>query len=267
MGAALVGSHFFKQAITGGAFEALAAGSGDSLAVPNFAPGSRAWILEAWGADSANAADFGLRSPSFHDNTRGIRAAYDPKPAAGDPEFLLPWRIRQPLYASDVMVAEVSATATNNVGLDILAYFENLPGADQRLLSWAEVDARAEDMVGIFVNPTAGAAGDWGVARAINADDDRLIANTDYALLGATVQTRCLGLGIVAPETSGRRITFPGHPTANLSADWFVQISDKYNLPLIPVFNSNNKANITLQAADPNGATAPHVTLHLMELH
>lgn len=86
MGAALIGTHAFKQAIAGGAFEALAAGAGDQLAIPNFEPGSRAWILEAWGATSANVADFDIRSPSFHDNTRGIRSAYAIKPAAGDPQ-------------------------------------------------------------------------------------------------------------------------------------------------------------------------------------
>jgi len=266
MGRCLIGSHFFKQNLTGGAFEALAAGAGDQLAVPNFTPGTRAYLLEAWGANSAHAGDFGLRSPSFHDNTRGIRMAYDIKPAAGDPNFILPWKVRQPLYASDVMVAETSATAADNAAYDILAYFEDLPGADQRLLSWPEVDARSVDMVGIFVNPTAGAAGDWGVTRAIAADDDRLIANTDYAILGVTSQVRCLAIAIVGPETSGRKITVPMHPVENLSADFFVQISDKYQLPLIPVINSNNKGNITIQAVDPNGATVPHITLHLMEL-
>lgn len=266
MGQALVGTHTFKQNLTGGAFEALAAGAGDALAVPNFTPGTRAWLLEAWGANSAHVYDVDLRSPSFHDNTRGIRLAGNVKPAVGDAEILTPRKIRQPLYASDVMIAEVNATAADNQAFDFLAYFEDLPGADQRLASWAEIDARAVDMVGIFVNPTAGAAGDWGVARAINADDDRLIANTDYALLGAVAQTRCAGLAIVAPETSGRKITMPLLPDSNETAGFFADISDKYGLPLIPIINSNNKGNITLQAADPNGATVPHVTLLLMEL-
>lgn len=266
MPAALIGTHTFKQNITGGAFEALAAGAGDSLAVPNFAQGSKAYLLEAWGADSANVADFDLRSPSFHDNTRGIRLASNLKPAAGDPQLLLPYYVRQQLYASDVMTAEVNATATNNVGFDFLAFFEDLPGADQRLMSWAEVDARSDDMVGIFVGPTAGAAGDWGATRAINADDDRLIANTDYAILGATSQLRSLSMAITGPETSGRKITMPLSPDEYVSAGWFVDLSQKYGVPMIPVINSNNKGNITIQVADPNGATAPHVTLILMEL-
>lgn len=266
MGAALVGTHTFKQNLTGGAFEALAAGAGDALAVPNFADGSSAYLLEGWGANSAHVYDVDLRSPSFHDNTRGIRLAGNAKPAVGDPQILTPRQIRQPLYASDVLIAEVNATAADNQLFDYLAYFENLPGADQRLYSWAELDARAVDMVGIFVNPTAGAAGDWGATRTLNADDDRLIANTDYAILGAISQLRCGALAIVGPETSGRKITMPLLPDENETAGFFQDISAKYGLPLIPVINSNNKGNITLQAVDPNGATVPHVILLMMEL-
>lgn len=266
MGAALVGTHTFKNNLTGGAFEALAAGNGDALAIPNFVQSTRAWLLEAWAANSAHVFDVDLRSPSFHDNTRGIRLAGNVKPAVGDPQILTPRKIRQPLYASDVLTAEVNATAADNQSFDFLAYFEDLPGADQRLYSWAELDQRAVDMVGIFVNPTAGAAGDWGNPRAINADDDRLIANTDYAVLGAISQLRCASLAIVGPETSGRKITMPLLPDENETAGFFQDISDKYSLPLIPVINSNNKGNITVQVADPNGATVPHVTLLLMEL-
>ena len=82
--------------------------------------------------------------PTSHD-ANVVVTAVNNKPAAGDPDMLLPYKVRQPLYASDVMIAEVNGTATNNVGFDFLAYFENLPGADQRLLSWPEVDARAKE--------------------------------------------------------------------------------------------------------------------------
>jgi hypothetical protein len=270
MGRCLIATHAFKQNITGGAFEALAAGTGDSLSVPNFAAGSRALLLEAWGGLSANAGEFSVRSPSFHDNTRGLRMAYTFNPtlsgADGDPQLLLPPRIVQPLYASDVLTAEVNGTATNNAALDLLAYYENLPGADQRLESWEVVQARTINVLGIRVSVTAGAAGDYGTARAINADDDRLIANTDYALLGVSSQLPCATLAITAPETSGRKIGLPLHWNELISLDWFVWLSQKYNIPAIPIFNSNNKGNIQLQAADPGGAIATAATLILAEL-
>jgi hypothetical protein len=38
------------------------------------------------------------------------------------------------LYATDTLIAEVNATATNNVALDLLSYYEDVPGADQAAL-------------------------------------------------------------------------------------------------------------------------------------
>lgn len=266
MGAALQLVRAFKQNITGGAFEALAAGAGDSLQVPAFAPGSTARILEAWGATSAAAADFDIRSPDLHDNVRGIRFAYSPYPSAGKAQRFLPGAIFQPLYPTDTLIAEVSGTATNNVGLNVLQYFDNLPGAEQRLLSWAEVQNRMADAVGIFVNPTAGAAGDWGAGRALNADDARLQANTDYAILGATSQIAAEALAFTGFETGGRKIGMPLLTQEQVSGQWFVELSQRYQLPLIPIVNSNNAGNFLLQAADAAGATVPHVTLLMAEL-
>ncbi len=270
MGQALIGTLALKQNITGGAFEALAAGTGDSLAIPNFSPGSRAWILEVWAGNSAHAGEFDIRSPDFHDNTRGIRMAAMFNPtlsgADGDPQMLFPNYLRQPLYASDVLTVEVNATAADNVDLGFLSYFEDLPGAQQRLVSWAEVESRLVDYVGIRVSVTAGATGDWGTGRALNADDDRLKANTDYAVLGITTQLPCCAIGFTAPETSGRRIALPGHWNQQIGGGWFADLSQKYGLPLIPVVNSNNKGNVLFNAADPGGAIATAATVLLAEL-
>jgi hypothetical protein len=263
---ALVVTRAFKSGLVGGGFEALAAGTGDALSVPNFTPGSRAWVLEAWGADNIGPADFGLRSPSFHDNTRGLRFAYMAQPSAGKPQLLLPHYVRQPLYPSDVLTVEVSGTAADKAAVNLLSYFEDLPGATQRLLSWAEVESRAVDTVGIFLNPVGAASVDYGATRALNADDDRLKANTDYALLGATSQVACDLLAFTAPETSGRRLGMPLLTRENDSSGWFVDLSNKYSLPLIPVLNANNKGNVLFQCADSAGATTPHVTLILAEL-
>jgi hypothetical protein len=257
---ALVTQHFFKQNITGGAFEALAAAANSQLAIPNFLQGTNADLLTAWGSDSANACDFGIRSPSLHDNTRGIRMAYafQPTVGAGDKtQILLPDLITQPLTPSDVLVVEVNGTATNNVGIAYTAYYDQLPGAVQR---------RFKQYVGVRVSVTAGAAGDFGTARLLNADDDRLIANTDYALVGLTGQIPCCTVVMIAPETSGRPVGCPVHWDANVSGDYFLNISNLYNRPCIPVINSNNRGNITFQAASPAGATAVAMEVMLVEL-
>src|SRR5207248_1444653 len=131
--------------------------------------------------------------------------------ADGDPQMLMGYHVRQPLYPSDTLIVEVNATATNNVGLGTLMYFEGLRGADQRLARWEEIEPRIVNMVGVRVAVTAGAAGDYGTAVALNASDDRLRANVDYALLGITTQLPVATLTVTGPETSGRKIGLPGH--------------------------------------------------------
>lgn len=269
MGRCLITTHAFKQNITGGAFEALAAATGDALAIPNFIQGSNADLLEVWASNSANAGEFDIRSPSFHDNTRGLRVAYafQPTVGAGDKvQLLLPPVITQPLYPSDTLTMEVNATATNNVGLGSLAYYDNLPGAEQRLITPAEVFARAKNYLGIRVSVTAGAAGDYGSTRLLNQDDDRLIANTDYAVLGWVAQVPCCTVVMVAPETSGRRVGGPAHWNEAISAGFFVDISMRYQRPCVPVLNSNNRANVTFAAASPAGATATALTVLMAQL-
>jgi hypothetical protein len=271
MGACLQVVHTFKQNITGGgAFESLAAGTGDSLAVPNFDAGSRGELLEMWGGMSANAGEFGLRSPFFHDNTRGVRVAYMFNPtlsgADGDPQLLLPSYIRQPLYRSDTLTAEVNGTATNNVALDLLEYFDNLEGSDQQLYRWEEIEGRIKNTLGIRVSVTAGATGDYGSNRLLNQDDDRLKANTDYAILGITGQLPCGLVAFTAPETSGRRIGCPIHWDDQISGGFFVDLANKYRIPAIPVINANNRGNVVFQAADAAAAVAVAATVIMAEL-
>jgi hypothetical protein len=271
MPAGLVGVHSFKQNITGGgSFEALAAGTGDSLAIANYREGTRAYILEAWGGTSANPGEFSIRSARMHDIQRGLRMAKMFNPtlsgADGDPQLLLPYKARQPVYSSDVPIYEVNGTATDAVGLDTLIYYEDLPGLAQSLATWAEIQARIVNIVGIRVSVAAGAAGDWGATRAINADDDRLKADTYYAILGAESQLPALSLSLVSPDLSNFRVSLPLHWNQQISSGFFVDIADKYNIAAIPVINANNKANTLLQAADPGGAIATASTLILAEL-
>jgi hypothetical protein len=266
---ALITQHFLKQNITGGAFEALAAATGANLSIPAYTAGTRAEMLEVWGSDSANACDFGIRSPDFHDNTRGLRMAYafQPTVGAGDKvQVFLPQVIRQKLYQMDTLTVEVNGTATNNVGLAYTAYYDTLPGAEQRLITAGEVAARASNYLGIRVSVTAGAAGDFGTARALNADDDRLIAGVDYAVLGFTGQIPCCTVVMVAPETANRPVGGPVHWNALISAGWFADISTRYGIAAIPVINASNKQSITFAAASPAGATAAAMEVILAEL-
>jgi hypothetical protein len=270
MGRCLQAVHAFKQNITGGAFESLAAGTGDSLAIPDFGAGTKAVLLEAWGANSANACDFGIRSPNMHDNTRGLRMAYDFAPTiAGTqdrPQVLTPPYVRQPLYRTDTLTVEVNGTATNNVQCDQLWYFDDQTGSNQNLYRWEEIQNRVVNTLGVKVSVTAGASGDYGTAVAINASDDRFIADTEYAILGITAQLASTLVTIKGPDTSNRRIGCPVALQSIDTAGWFVDQAVKYQLPTIVAFNSNNKGATFVEAAAVAGGVVTALTVILAEL-
>jgi hypothetical protein len=113
---------------------------------------------------------------------------------------------------------------------------------------------------------SAGATGDYGTAVALNATDDRLKADTYYAVLGVTSQLQASLVTIAGPDTSNFRIGLPIVLQQNLSAGWFVDMSLRYNIPAIPVINSNNRGNTLLQAAAASGAVATALTIILAEL-
>ena len=270
MGLCVQVTHTLKQNITGGSFEALTAATGDNLTIPAFTPGSRALLLDVWSGNSANAGEFDIRSPNFHDNTRGLRMAAQFNPtlsgADGDPQFLTGQHVVQPLYPSDTLVAEVNATATNNVGMGFLAYYQDLPGCDMQLKHWTEISERVVNTLGIRVSVTAGASGDYGTALNFTSSDDRLIANTQYAILGATSQLPFTTLALTGPELSNRFIGMPGHWDARWSADYFVFLSKTHNIPTIPTFSGSNKALWSIKAADAATNVATACTVQLAEL-
>lgn len=258
------------QNITGGSFEALTPGTNDSFTIGNYRDGTRATIDEVWGADAQSACEFDIRSPRFHDNIRGIRMAFDFNPTLsgtdGDPQILLPGVARQIVEKSDNLTVEVNGTAADDVNLGFLVNYEDLPGSAARLASWQEIEPRIVNYLGILVAATSGATGDWGASRAFDADDDRLIANTDYAVLGYLTRLPVCGIAISGPDTGNYRIGGPGHWDQDKTNDWFVALGFRHGAPYIPVINSNNKGVTYVQAFDPGGAIATNSVWMLAEL-
>jgi hypothetical protein len=274
MGRALVLSTASKAATTGGTFaDSLTANSGDSLAVANFANG-QAWIREMWGIDSDSVAELSLvytRPQSTHDQNRGFRVnipAIAPGGAAAvAAQNLLPGYAGIRLFPSDTPAFNVTTTAADDILVSWLTEYDDLPGASAVFASPDQVNAMRVSDVGIFVNPTASATpGAYGATRAINADDDRLHADTWYAMYGASVQTQVTTIGLLGPDWAGQRIGFPAGALDLRSNVWFLEQSVKWGRPLIPCFNSNNKGNILVMVADGEASTAPKVDFFLVEL-
>ena len=271
---ALVLNTASKANTTGGTFaDNLTANTGDSLAVANFNNG-QARIMEAWAMDSASVAEIQIiytRPESTHDQSHGFRALIPAVSGGGATKNgavnILPGYEYIDVYKSDSPTVQVSTTAADNFAYSWLTLYDDLPGVQGVFCSWPYIAQHQKSSVGIRCDAVASAtAGAYGTNRAINADDDRLHANTWYAILGITVQTPVTTLGLLGPDWGGQRIGVPAGFLFTNSNGYFADISIKYNLPLIPVFNSNNKGNVLTMAVDTTANTSPKVVWNMVEL-
>jgi hypothetical protein len=272
---AIVLNTAFKTSLTGGTFaDTLAAATSDSLAVANYNTGT-AKVLEAWAIDSASVAELSwvfTRPESTHDQQRGVRfsvAAIVPGGAGTvGAHQLLSGYTTIDLYKSDVCRIDVSGTAADAVVMSWVTLYDDLPGASGVFASANTVSAMQKSMVGIRVSAVASATkGQYGATRAFNTDDDRLHANTWYAILGATVQTQVTTISLLGPDWGGQRVGLPAGSPQDDSASWFLDQSWKWSqLPCIPCFNSNNRGNIFVAVADNAANTSPQIDFLLYEL-
>lgn len=271
MGVILDDITCFKDNLTGGAFEALAAASGESLAIRWLGANTKVHLLDAWGGNNASKCDFSIRSPLLHDNTRGIRFAHMFNPtmsgADGNPQIYMAPYFRQQYEPTDTLIVEANGTAADDVTFSQLLKYESPEIQGARLITAEEVEMRNRNLVGIQVSPAnAGATSTFGTPESIDTDDNRLKANTDYALVGITTDLPFTTLGIFGPDTANFTISMPGHWDAKVSAGWFYEMSKRWQEPLIPVINSNNKGVTFVKAATAGGGGTPLVDLQFVEL-
>ena len=267
----------FKQNLTGGAFEALAACTADSLSIIAFNSPANAYVEEIWSGNSAHKMEVAVFSPRFGDNQFGLRLQNMFNPtlsgADGDPQLLLPRELDIPVYSTDLLNVQVNGTAADNADVVLQLYYEDIAGAGQRLATWeqvspliAQANLTQSRVLGIEVTVTPGATGNYGTAVALNANDDRLQADFDYALLGLLCDQPVTSIGIKGPDTGFYRIAVPGHWDSRITADWFIQQAKWRGTPHIPIINANNKATTFLDGLSSNNAGATKVTLILAQL-
>ena len=278
MGHAVVLNTASKANTTGGTFaDSLAANTGDSLAVANYggdSSQSRARVLEAWAIDSDSVAELQwiyTRPQSTHDQSHGLRfsvAAIVPGGAAiPAAHMLLGGLITIDLYKSDVAIQQVTTTAADDFVLSWTTEYDDLPGVQGVFASWEQVQNLQKSIVGINVLAVASATpGAYGAARAFNTDDDRLHADTWYAILGATVRTQVTTVSLIGPDWGGQRVGLPAGVQQLDSSSFFVDQTLKWKKPLIPCFNSNNRASVFVQVADGEASTSPNIDFLLYEL-
>jgi hypothetical protein len=239
---------FAKVAISGTNWEAVSPISGDSATFFNVPQGSVAYLAEIWAVDNLNAAEISVTASRFHDQTYGIRASVTSGAATAPINrsvCVSPIGLDQPIFPSDVLSVQCKGTASDDVIITLLVYYHDLPGISARLATYEYVKQHTKNLVGINTNLTPG-DGVSGTAVALNAADNRLHANTDYALLGFTSNLAFGSLTVNGIDTGNLKVGGPVLGEPDHDSTLFVDYAKAYNAPLIPIINSNNAGSTNL---------------------
>src|SRR5438876_2328099 len=263
----------FKQTLTGSAFasDPLAATSNDSLSILNFVDGSNAYIEEIIASSKTNSFELAVFGNRFGDPILGLRmqSVFVPTLATTDKsvQWLLPKNIDVPVYRTDTLTALVLGTASDMIDVVFQVYYENVQGTNQRLASWGMIQNNIARYLSVEVTVTPGATGNYGTAVALNANDDRLVADYDYALLGYTMNQPVTSIGIKGPDTGNFRVAMPGNFYERDTAGYFQDQDFRRPTPHIPIINALNKAVTFLDGLSAAGATATKVSLFFAQLN
>lgn len=211
------------------------------------------WLLSSW-AFNATAGEFRITSPRLHDQVQGIRN----RVSAALTAPLIPGHTNgsyaQRLYAQDNLTLQLSGGGAELDCAALLIGYDDLAGVAGRFIDQPTLKKAGVNIVTAEVTVTAVATGNFGGSVAINSSFDNLIANTDYAILGAMTDTRGCAGRITGVDLGNLGVGFPLEPTLrDETQNWFEQLSIAFNAPYIPVINSANKSatNIDVQT---NGA-------------
>ena len=245
----------------GAAFAALTVNTGQSFSVRDFPETSQA-VLEGIWTQQATAGAVRVRSPRMHDDVQGIalQTQTSPRNLFGD-------ELEARLYPNDPLRFDMTGGAAEVDSAALLVYYRDLGGVTARLEMWESIKPRIVDIIGQIV-AVAGPAtsGDWSAGTAINATNDNLKADTDYAVLGYEVGSECLAVAVAGTDTGNLKVGGPGALEAIETRDWFVSMAKSHGTPHIPVINSNNRAGTLVHVARITAAGTVQVSLILARL-
>lgn len=231
--------------------------TGTSLTVKN----GKGKIAVIAGWSSRQVAGFSqLIVPSGHDTTRNWRAGV----AAAVGQLSMPIGMEMQVDAQELIASTIAGSNTaGDIEQDSwLVWYENFPGINMRTISDGEVERRVEKWTTVEASIAAVATGQIS-SELITADSDLLKANRDYAVLGMSSRTAAHNLTLQAPDFGNAIIACPGNLRPELTNQWFSVLSRATGKPLVPVFNTGNKAAVNVGfSADENAATTL-VTVYL----
>jgi len=272
MGLALETIVGYNGNLTGSTtFDALTVATGQSFTVRSYVDGTSAWLEDVFAADDDSAFQLSIKSPRMHDNVKGLLFAGTNLSVAVEQAFLPQWLMPGPgiqqLYSTDVLSVTMNGTAADVVCAAFNIRYENLGGVAARLYDWNTIAPLIVNKVGILTAPVpSGTAGNWGAGYTLNSGDNRLHADTDYAILGYTCSRTVVAVSINGVDLGNLNVGGPGGPDSSVTGTFFADSSVKYGIPHIPVINSNNAGGITVQIADILTSGTPNVTIQLAQL-
>lgn len=257
----------FKETAGGGgadtAFTAVTVAPGDSLTIRNFNAQTPAFLHNITTQYSTAGAAWRVKSPLFHDNVQGIRLY----PGETLSRFSIAKEMGQMIRPQDNLTVEsISNAASEVVSGALHLWYQDLPGASARLKMWGDIAGLIVNIKPVLVaTAEAGTTGQWADV-VLTFTEDLLKANKDYAVLGFMTDTLETAIGIKGPDTSNLRVCAPGDVRTDELSHYFVDISNKHGLPMIPIINAANKnATYVSQLGRTTGGT-PKVQVHLAEL-
>ena len=243
----------------------LAMNTGDTLTIRAITdPTKNIWLLSSWAmVEAVGFAE--IHSPRMHDNVHGIRFRIPANNA------LPQWALYTPtkMYTLDTLTVQLAGTS--GVGsispMALLFYYEDLPGIAARLTTIDDVHKRGLNLMAQEVTVTGADTGNYSTAVALNANFDFTKANTDYALLGFTVDINGGSICLRGADTGNLRVAAPGLNTMpQVTGEWFHRLTDRTGLPCIPILNSNNKGGILVDNVTTHTGGTYNIGVQLLEL-
>lgn len=244
-----------KATAPGATLTAVTMASGNSATVRNTPLGARVYLLQTWAENNA-AGIMRIRSPRLHDAVQGIRFRID----ATDPVPLQPFGAVQVLIPQDTLTLELSGSAVGGQieQMQLLIYYEDLTGVSAHLITAEEANRRGRNVEVQEVAITPGAAGGYSGQVAINSTFDNLKANTDYAILGYVVDTRCAAVRFQGPDFGGLGLGGPGLLSPrHLTSQWFMRLAEECRIAQVP---NAGPAGLALPAPAAVAGAAPGAT-------
>jgi hypothetical protein len=221
--------------------------------------------LEGMWAKGATAGVFNIHSPRMHDNTTGLSFPV----AVNAPIDFLAQSPSTPLVGNDPLLAFITGgAAETDCGYATIAY-DDIQGIDSNLATEPEITPRVKNILTVRVTVSGAVTlGDWSPGTAINATDDKLHADEQYAVLGMVPTNQVGAIAIAGADTGNLKVGMPGDAAAlAFDARYYFLLQSRYSgLPFVPIIKANNKGTTQLFQSDNAAGANNDVFVVLAEL-